>query len=112
MSLSEVAERYQQRVKPGDKHLHMKRTLNGFPTSVSFHFDENGLYSIDVSGLNTYANWGDGDDDEFKLLNWIEEKAGPFTTRDPASVIWNLPTVNIRTYCDESLGAVFEMPKP
>jgi hypothetical protein len=113
MSLSEVASRYRQRVQPGARSLSVRREFNGFPADITFHFNKDGgLVSIDVLGLNTYSNWGDGDNDENKLIDWIERKAGHYDRRDPAYIWWNRPTVKIWTSCSSRLSAYFEIPEP
>lgn len=112
MGVAEVAATLKGRTKVEDTRIVEKRKIKNMPVEVAFHFrGGNGLDFIEVSVLKRYKEWGDGDADESALIGWVTERAGPASEREPATAKWHLPGVNIWTYCDESLGLYFEIPK-
>ncbi len=108
MSTAEVAAKYAISPEDGSSSLMDRREIAGVPVWVRFMFDESGLSRISVGSRRSYEEWGDADEDEHALVTWISKRAGPYSERDAAKVSWHLPTVEIWTFVDESLGLYFE----
>lgn len=110
MAFDEVSERVGGLEREGDLGT-QKRALNGVPVNVVFRFLSRGLAQIRIRGVRNYKKTREALSNERKLVAWVEERAGPCTGATPREFLWELPTASIRTYCDLSLHARFEIPK-